>query len=49
MADTLSVYFPERTKGIKKRLDRLAKKLDRSVNYLVVQAVKQYLEQEEQK
>ena len=47
--DTISVYIP-RTKVEKQpvgRLIRLAKKRDRSVNYLVVEAILQYLEKEE--
>jgi predicted transcriptional regulator len=30
-------------------IDRLAKKLDRSINYLVVEAIVQYLDKEEKK
>lgn len=46
---TLSIYIPK-SKLEKKpilRLDRLSKKLDRSVNYLVVEAILQYLDREE--
>ncbi len=48
---TLSIYIPK-AKSEKKpiqRLDRLAKKLDRSVNYLVVEAILQYLDREEKR
>lgn len=48
---TLSIYIPK-TKQVKKpieRLERLAKKVDRSINYLVVEAILQYLDREERK
>lgn len=49
--DKLSIYFP--TEKLKEnpvgRLEKLGKKRDRSVNYLVVQAILEYLEQEEKK
>jgi predicted HicB family RNase H-like nuclease len=49
--DKLSIYFPKRYQEQKpcQRLRKLAKKRDRSVNYLVIQALVQYLEQEEGK
>ncbi|MFC2099428.1 CopG family ribbon-helix-helix protein [Candidatus Bipolaricaulota bacterium] len=47
--DKLSIYIPQ--KALKKRpverLIKLGEKRDRSVNYLVVEAVVQYLEREE--
>jgi len=48
---TLSIYIPKGKLEKKpiERLDRLAKKVDRSVNYLVVDAILQYLEREEKK
>ena len=48
MADTLSIYFPKRDdrKRILGALKRLAKIRDRSINYLVVQAIKEFLERE---
>lgn len=48
---TLSIYIPK-SKLEKKpiqRLDQLSKKLDRSVNYLVVEAILQYLDREEKR
>ena len=48
---TLSIYIPKSKLDRKpiERLDRLAKKLDRSINYLVVEAIVQYLDKEETK
>ncbi len=48
---TLSIYIPKSKMERKpiERLERLAKKLDRSVNYLVVEAIVQYLDREEKK
>ncbi len=48
---TLSIYIPKSKLDRKpiERLDRLAKKLDRSINYLVVDAIVQYLDREEKK
>jgi predicted transcriptional regulator len=48
---TLSIYIPKSKLDRKpiERLDRLAKKVDRSINYLVVEAILQYLEREEKK
>ena len=48
---TLSIYIPK-SKLEKKpieRLDRLADRGDRSINYLVVEAILQYLDREEKK
>lgn len=48
---TLSIYIPK-SKLEKKpidRLERLAKKVDRSINYLVVEAILQYLDREEKR
>ncbi|MGB2983518.1 MAG: hypothetical protein WBC63_06625 [Candidatus Bipolaricaulia bacterium] len=46
---TFSIYFPKRAMERKpvERLKRLAKKRDRSVNYLVVEAIVEYLKREE--
>jgi len=46
---TLSIYIPKSKLDRKpiERLDRLAKKVDRSINYLVVEAILQYLDREE--
>lgn len=48
---TFSIYFPKRVMEKKpvERLQKLAKKRDRSVNYLVVEAVLKYLEREDKK
>jgi len=48
---TLSIYIPKNKLDRKpiERLDRLAKKVDRSINYLVVEAILQYLDREEKK
>jgi len=51
LSDKLSIYIPQ-TKVQQQpveRLIKLAKKRDRSVNYLVVEAILQYLEKEEAK
>lgn len=47
----ISLYFPidDQARGILKRLQMLAQKKDRSVNYLVVEAIVQYLDQHEAK
>ena len=44
-----TVYIPLKLRGqrVLQRLDVLAKKLDRSVNYLVVQAIMEFLDREE--
>ena len=49
--DKLSIYIPQ-AKMDKKPVERLMKlgdKKDRSVNYLVVEAIMQYLQREEKK
>jgi peptide subunit release factor 1 (eRF1) len=45
---TISLYVPEKAQKQKviERLTKLGKKRDRSVNYLVVEAVLQYLDRE---
>ena len=47
--DKLSIYIPQGKLGERpvERLMKLGEKCDRSVNYLVVQAIMQYLEREE--
>lgn len=47
--DKLSIYFPLRYQDKKplQRLKRLAKKKDRSINYLVVQALIEFVKREE--
>jgi predicted transcriptional regulator len=47
----VSVYIPtgSREKHLLERLSRLAKKRDRSVNYLIVDAIKKYIDREETK
>jgi len=44
MSDTVSVKLP---KDIAKRLDELAKSLDRSKTYIVTKALREYLEEYE--
>jgi len=44
MSDTVSVRLP---KDIAKRLDELAKSLDRSKTYIVTKALREYLEEYE--
>ncbi len=47
--DKLSIYIPQKKMEERPvlRLIKLGEKRDRSVNYLVVQAILQYLEREE--
>ena len=47
----LAIYIPQskQAAGIGERLRKLAKKKDRSINYLVVEAILEYLEHEEGK
>ncbi len=47
--DKLSIYIPQKKMGDKpvERLMRLGEKHDRSINYLVVDAILQYLDREE--
>lgn len=49
--DKLSIYIPQRKMEEKpvERLIRLGEKRDRSINYLVVDAIIQYLDREETK
>lgn len=49
VTDKLSIYIPQRRIGEKpvERLVRLGEKRDRSINYLVVEAILQYLDREE--
>lgn len=49
--DKLSIYIPQEKLKEQpvERLMELARKRDRSVNYLVVQAILEYLEREENK
>ena len=49
--DKLSIYIPQRKMEEKpvERLIRLGDKRDRSINYLVVDAILQYLDREETK
>jgi len=49
--DKLSIYVPQKKMDEKpvERLIRLASKRDRSVNYLVVEAILEYLKREEKK
>lgn len=49
--DKLSIYVPQdkRQYRLIERLSKLAKKRDRSVNYLVVQAIMEFVDREEKK
>ena len=49
--DKLSIYIPQKKMEEKpvERLIKLGEKRDRSINYLVVDAILQYLEREENK
>ena len=51
LTDKLSVYVPQSKIDQKpvERLIKLGAKVDRSVNYLVVEAILQYLDREEAK
>jgi predicted transcriptional regulator len=48
---TLSIYIPKSKLDRKpiERLERLAKRVDRSINYLVVEAILQYLDRADKK
>jgi len=48
MLDKLSIYIPQKKMAEKpvERLIKLGEKKDRSVNYLVVEAILQYLDRE---
>ncbi|MFB6285184.1 MAG: CopG family ribbon-helix-helix protein [Candidatus Bipolaricaulia bacterium] len=51
MADrtTITIYFPQKyqNEDVLQRLQKLARDKDRSVNYLAVQAIEEYLEDQE--
>ena len=50
--DKISIYIPKdkmAKHNVMTRLRKLADKTDRSINYLVVQAIIQYLDREEKK
>jgi len=50
--DKISIYIPQDKAAkynVMARLRKLAEKKDRSINYLVVQAIIQYLDREEKK
>jgi len=49
--DKLSIYIPQPKMGEKpvQRLMKLADRKDRSINYLVVEAILEYLKREERK
>lgn len=51
LVDKLSIYIPQSRAAVHpvERLIDLGKKRDRSVNYLVVEAILEYLEREEKK
>ena len=47
--DKLSIYIPQKQQAERpvERLIKLGEKKDRSINYLVVEAIMEYLEREE--
>jgi predicted transcriptional regulator len=49
LAGKLSIYIQEkhRSARVRERLTKLGKKRDRSINYLVVEAILEYLDREE--
>ncbi|MGC9529109.1 MAG: CopG family ribbon-helix-helix protein [Candidatus Bipolaricaulaceae bacterium] len=50
--DKISIYIPQKKAErykVMERLRKLAEKKDRSINYLVVDAIIQYLDREEKK
>jgi hypothetical protein len=51
LVDKLSIYVPKSKSGMQpvERLMKIGEKKDRSINYLVVEAILQYLEKEENK
>ena len=51
MLDKISIYIPQKKMEQKpvERLIRLSEKKDRSINYLVVEAIIEYLKREERK
>lgn len=50
LLDKMSIYIPQSKIGQKpvERLIKLGEKVDRSVNYLVVEAILEYLKREEE-
>ncbi len=49
--DKISIYIPQKKaeQGVLQRLRELGEKKDRSINYMVVEAILHYLEREENK
>ncbi len=49
--DKISIYIPQKKAGhnVMERLRKIAEQKDRSINYLVVEAIVEYLEREEKK
>ncbi|MFB6286159.1 MAG: hypothetical protein ABEK03_06245 [Candidatus Bipolaricaulia bacterium] len=49
MRDTMTIYFPQeqQEQDVLSRLQKLAQSKDRSVNYVAVQAILDYVEQAE--
>ncbi len=49
--DKISIYIPQKKAhhNVMERLRKLGEKRDRSINYLAVEAIVQYLEREEKK
>jgi len=50
-SNALSIYIPKSKGGHRpvERLTKIAKEKDRSVNYLIVEAILQYLDREEKR
>lgn len=49
--DKLSIYIPHSKQRLQliERLQKIAERKDRSINYLVIEALRQFLEREEKK
>lgn len=49
--DRISIYVPQSKRSQKplERINKVAKKQDRSLNYVVIQAILEYVEREEKK
>jgi len=48
MSDTFSIYFPKGKRHLRDALEKLAKRKDRSINYIVLKAIDEYLAEEKQ-
>ena len=45
--NTLSIYFPDKKANLIDRLQAIAEKQERSVNFIVLKAIQAYVEKEE--